>query len=233
MSRNNKEDQYFDFGKKDREKYLKDLAKKPMFDYGPDLDAQNKKIQKEADKINKKNSDYYNVYKDFNEKSSSKDLAHKLEKAPFLFWNDHKQNYFQRFTNEKQCEERNCQDADNAELVKEAFFLRENIEIIQNSIIRTIAKKHKVIISRQKEEDLIILMNGIYHDYARHLPYNLKEQVQELNDRVVNFIVPWLVNEITAYQNYLIDSNTPLRPPELPMNVAKNRKESLPSVYPR
>ena len=76
-------------------------------------------------------------------------------------------------------------------------------------------------------------MNGTYHDYARHLPYNLKEQVQELNDRVINFVTPYLVNEIESYQNYLIDSNTPLRPPELPINVAKNRKESLPSVIPR
>jgi hypothetical protein len=54
-----------------------------------------------------------------------------------------------------------------------------------------------------------------------------------LNDRTVNFVTPWLINEIEAYQNYLIDSNTPLRPPELPMNVVKIRKESLPSTFPR
>jgi hypothetical protein len=117
--------------------------------------------------------------------------------------------------------------------MKEAFFLRENIEIIQNSIIRNVAKKSKYLISRQKEDDIILLMNGIYHDYARNLPYNLKEQIQELNERVVNFVTPWLINEVEAYQRYLIDANTPLRPPELPLKVARQRKESLPGSYPR
>lgn len=76
-------------------------------------------------------------------------------------------------------------------------------------------------------------MNGIYHDYSRNLPYDLKEQILDLNERVVNFITPWLINEVEAYQRYLIDSNTPLRPPELPVRIVKQRKESLPSVYPR
>ena len=76
-------------------------------------------------------------------------------------------------------------------------------------------------------------MNGIYHDYARHLPYDLKEQVQELNDRTVNFITPYLISEIESYQRYLIDASTPLMPPELPTNVAKLRKESLPPSFPR
>jgi hypothetical protein len=74
-------------------------------------------------------------------------------------------------------------------------------------------------------------MNNVYHDYAQHLPYNLKEQVLELDNRVVNFITPWLINEIESYQNYLIDANTPLQPPELPLNIVKQRKESLPSMF--
>jgi hypothetical protein len=202
----------------------------------PDFDKLSNKLvnnTKIADKINKKNNDYYNLYKDFNEKTNNLDIVHKLEKAPFLFWNQHPKNYFERYTNEKQCREPTCQDADNVELVKEAFFLRENIEIIQNAIIRNVAKKSKYLISRQKEDDIILLMNGIYHDYSRNLPYDLKEQILDLNDRVVNFITPWLINEVEAYQRYLIDSNTPLRPPELPVRIVKQRKESLPSVYPR
>ena len=100
-------------------------------------------------------------------------------------------------------------------------------------IIKNVAKKSgKYIIARQKDVDVMILMNNVYHDYAQHLPYNLREQVQELDDRVVNFITPWLINEIESYQNYLIDRNAPLRPPELPINIVKQRKESLPSIFP-
>lgn len=197
------------------------------------IEDQNKPTQESAYKINKKNIDYYSVYKDFNETRSDADIGYKLEKAPFLFWNEHKQKYFQRYNNDKQCEEPSCEDADNVELVKEAFFLRENIEIVQNMIIKNVAKKSNYLIPKQKDEDIILLMNGIYHDYARNLPYNLREQIQELDERVVNFITPWLINEVEAYQKYLIDSNAPLRPPELPINITKPRKESLPSVFPR
>jgi len=203
-------------------------------DYEPiRIEDQNVPINKDANKRNKEYLAYYDVYKDFNETRSNTDLIHKLDKAPFLFWNEHKQKYFQRYNNDKQCAEPSCEDADNVELVKEAFFLRENIEIVQNMIIKNVAKKSNYLIPKQKDEDIILLMNGIYHDYARNLPYNLKEQIQELDERVVNFITPWLINEVEAYQKYLIDSNAPLRPPELPINITKPRKESLPSVFPR
>ena len=224
---------YFNFNTDNKSK---PSTKKLEVDPLPDFDKLSTKLVNNntiADRINKKNNDYYNLYKDFNEKTNDLDIIHKLDKAPFLFWNQHPKNYFERYTNEKQCRELSCEDANNVELVKEAFFLRENIEIIQNSIIRNIAKKSKYLISRQKDDDIILLMNGIYHDYARNLPYNLKEQIQELNDRVVNFITPWLINEVESYQRYLIDSNTPLRPPELPVMIMRQRKESLPSMYPR
>lgn len=215
---------------------IKSSSKKLEVDPLPDFDKLSNKFfndTKTSNKINKKNNDYYNLYKDFNEKTNNLDIIHKLDKAPFLFWNQHPKNYFERYTNEKQCREPTCKDAENVELVKEAFFLRENIEIIQNAIIRNVAKKSKYLISRQKEDDIILLMNGIYHDYARNLPYNLREQIQELNDRVVNFVTPWLINEVVAYQKYLIDANTPLRPPDLPIMIVRQRKESLPSMYPR
>ena len=223
---------YFDFGKNNtkNKKYKLEVDPLPNFDK---LSMKNIEVQKNADRINKKNNDYFKLYKDFDETKNNLDIVHKLEKAPFLFLNIHPKKYYERYTNEKQCREPSCEDANNVELIKEAFFLRENIEIIQNAIIKNIAKQTKYLISRQKDDDIILLMNGIYHDYARNLPYNLREQVQELNDRVVNFIIPWLINEIETYQRYLIDANTPLRPPELPVMVMRQRKESLPSVYPR
>jgi hypothetical protein len=226
---------FFNFGQNDRDAYLNRKAPRlEVLEVNTtelDIKRQNELVAKGNKK--KVEFNYYDLYTDFNEKKDNKDIIHKLDKAPFLFTNEHKQKYFQRYTDLKQCAEVDCLDANNAELVKEAFFLTENIEIIQNAIIRNVAKKSKYIISRQKEEDITIIMNGIYHDYARHLPYNLKEQVLELNERVINFVTPWILNEVEAYINYLVDADTPLSPPKLPINVAKQRKESLPSVIPR
>jgi len=228
---NRKDNNYFNYNT-DIKTSVKKLEVDPLPNF-ENISLKTVNDEKIADKINKKNNNYYNLYKDFNEKTNNLDIIHKLDKAPFLFWNQHPKQYFERYTDDKQCREPSCEDANNIELVKEAFFLRENIEIIQNSIIRNVAKKSKYLISRQKEDDIIILMNGIYHDYARNLPYDLREQIQELNERVVNFVTPWLINEVEAYQRYLIDANTPLRPPELPIMILRQRKESLPSTYPR
>lgn len=226
---------FFNFGQNDRDAYLNRKAPRlEVLEVNTtelDIKRQNELVAKSNKK--KVEFNYYDLYTDFNEKKDNKDIIHKLDKAPFLFTNEHRQKYFQRYTDLKQCAEVDCYDANNAELVKEAFFLTENIEIIQNAIIRNVAKKSKYIISRQKEEDITIIMNGIYHDFARHLPYNLKEQVLELNERVINFVTPWILNEVEAYINYLVDADTPLSPPKLPINVAKQRKESLPSVIPR
>jgi hypothetical protein len=223
---------YFNFNYDSNQKFYKKKLKKPLeVDELPNFEKVNVQLQKQITKP--KNNNYYNLYKDFDETKSKDDIIKKLEKAPFTFLNEHPQKYYQRYNNIKQCEDAKCEDADNADLVREAYFLRENIEIIQNAIIRNIAKKTNCIISRQKEEDLLILMFGVFNDYGRNLPYNLKEQLQELNDRTVNFVTPYLISEIESYKNYLIDCNTPLRPPELPIAVAKIRKESLPSVLPR
>jgi len=209
-----------------KNKKINELVGKKIRESKYSTDVDKKKEQK------KKEFNYYDLYRDYDETTNERDIVHKLEKAPFLFTNEHPQNYFQRYNNVKQCEEDKCMDANDDDLVKEAFFSRDNIEIVQNMIIKNVAKKSgKYIIARQKDVDVMILMNNVYHDYAQHLPYNLKEQVQELDDRVVNFITPWLINEIEAYQNYLIDSNAPLRPPELPINIVKQRKESLPSMF--
>jgi len=209
-----------------KNKKLNDLVEKKFKEskYSTDVDKAKEKKKKEFN--------YYDLYRDYDETINDRDIVHKLEKAPFLFTNEHPKNYFQRYNNIKQCEEDQCVDANDDDLVKEAFFCRENIEIVQRMIIKNVAKKSgKYIIARQKDVDVMILMNNVYHDYAQHLPYNLKEQVLELDNRVVNFITPWLINEIESYQNYLIASNTPLQPPELPLNIVKQRKESLPSMF--
>jgi hypothetical protein len=234
MSKNKKSDDYFNFGKKDKIANTQKFKIPQVVDDLPNFEKINKDVERQRRQISKKNTDYYEIYKDFDEsKNKGKDIIYKLEKAPFVFLNEHPSKYYQRFNNVKQCEDYGCKDADDAELVREAYFLPENLDIIQNTIIRHIAKKTNYIISRQKDDDILQLMNGIYHDYAKHLPYNLAEQVKELNDRTINFVTPYLIKEIEFYQRFLIDSNTPLRPPELPISSTKLRQESLPPMFPR
>ena len=113
-----KEDNYFNFNYTSK-KYKQKLPKLEV-DELPNFDKINKQMEKQITKP--KNGDYYNLYKDFDETKDNKDIVYKLGKAPFLFLNEHNKKYYQRFNNVKQCEEATCDDADNAELVREAFF---------------------------------------------------------------------------------------------------------------
>ena len=46
-------------------------------------------------------------------------------------------------------------------------------------------------------------MNLIYNTYAQNLPFGLKEQIRELNAKVVGMTVPHIVEELRSRVNYL------------------------------
>jgi hypothetical protein len=76
----------------------------------------------------------------------------------------------------------------------EAFFSRENVDIIQNEIIKRVYNQTNHAISRQSDMQLQIIMRSIYLQYGKNLPCQIKEQVIELNEEVykecLRIIVP-------------------------------------------
>jgi hypothetical protein len=92
-------------------------------------------------------------------------------------------------------------------LLKNNFFSQENITYIQKMIIiRVYEDSNKNYrLKPQKYETIIQIMNGIYETYCRHLPYNIKEQIQELNDKIIEYTSKLLLEETRVYYNYLRD----------------------------
>jgi hypothetical protein len=164
--------------------------------------------------------------------------------APFLMWNNHDNNYFQNVgkinnmaINENNIYEtpKSCNNDDNyVDLMKEAFFSLENMDIIQNRIIISVyLKSNKTLrVNKIKNETLLQVMNSIWTNFCRFLPYDLKEQIDELDNRVVEYIVPLLLKESQFYFNYLRDSDrTNLPQLDRPIMINKDRKQQLPSFY--
>ena len=92
-----------------------------------------------------------------------------------------------------------------------AFFSKQNIDIIQNALryqvwVRT-SKKH--IIERQSDTELGIIMRAYYLQYGKNLPDNVSEQVQELNNMVIEYLVPKILVQVAQYLDYLRDISTP------------------------
>ena len=173
-----------------------------------------------------------------------KNLIDKVSFAPFLMWNEHDSKYFENIgvnnriamsDNTIYDTTKSCTNNDNyTDLMTEAFFSVENIDIIQNMIIKNVylQSKETLKINKIKQETLIQVMNSIWTNHCRFLPYNYKEQIRELNIKVSEYLVPLLLNEYTFYLNYLRDSNRSNLPQlDRPIMVVKERKQQLPSYY--
>jgi hypothetical protein len=145
------------------------------------------------------------------------DIIHEQnEIKSFLFQND---NYFNKYSKEINS---------NYNTLKETFFSKENIDIIQKQLINEIKgqSKGKYIIGYQKNEHLVQIMEDIFKTYNN----NMNEDVKELNNKVVAFCLPYIFNQIASHIKWQIDSNSPLIPLPLPETTSMAGKRSLPST---
>jgi hypothetical protein len=134
----------------------------------------------------------------------------------FLFQND---DYFNKYSKEINS---------NYNSLKETFFSKENIDIIQKQLINEVKdqSKGKYTIGYQKYEHLVQIMEDIFKTYNN----NVNEDVNELNKKVVAFCLPYIFNQIVSHIKWQNDSNSPLIPLPLPETTSMAGKRSLPST---
>ena len=197
------------------------------------------------DRINKKK-----CYADFEQainvhpKLKDNNMLDVVSFAPFLMWNEHDSKYFENVgtinklamnDNKVYDIQKTCNDNDNyVDLMKEAYFSLENMDIIQNMIIKEVflRSNETLRINKIKSETLIQVMNNIWTNFCRFLPYDYKEQIRELDKKVMEYLVPLLLKESEFYKNYLRDSDrTNLPQLERPIMITKGRKQQMPSFY--
>ena len=77
-------------------------------------------------------------------------------------------------------------------------------------------------IGRQKDDELKIVMRSIYFQYSKNLPNNIKEQVLDLNTRVIDWCVPEIISNIKQSIQYLKDIST--LPEPLDRSVLPSKK---------
>ena len=115
--------------------------------------------------------------------------------------------------------------------LENTFFSDENINLINKQLIYAVLKKTdgQVRIPEQSREKLIIVMRYVFLEYSRHLPYNIKDQVKELNCILIGEILPNIITNVNQEINYLKELDRPFGLVPLPVNVHKNNK-NLPSL---
>ena len=113
------------------------------------------------------------------------------------------------------------------------FFSDENIKLINKKLISEVFKNTngEYKIKPQSSEQLLIIMRYVFVEYARHLPYDIKGQINELNCRVVNEILPNVITNAQQHIGYLRDIEKIREPLPLPISTKyTSNSKTLPSI---
>jgi hypothetical protein len=112
----------------------------------------------------------------------------------------------------------------NIELMKEAFYSKENIDYIQKSIILKVYNDtdKNIILKQQKSHIMLQIMNNYWLNYCKYLPYDFKKQIEDLNNLIINASSKELINQSFYHLNYLKNKDNLLLL-DTPINTKQNR----------
>ena len=91
-----------------------------------------------------------------------------------------------------------------------AFFSKENIQIIQNGIRAGVYKKSngQYTIGTQDCDSLKIIMRSVFLQHSANQTNNIALQIEQLNQIVLDYAIPYIYSEAQGYIKYLYDVST-------------------------
>lgn len=109
------------------------------------------------------------------------------------------------------------------------FFSKQNIDYLQNRIIQRVYElsegRHKI--GRQSDTELEIVMRSIYLQFSLNQASNIKEQIRQLDDMVINEVCPSILTAVEQYLQYRVDITTMYKPIALPNAVSIKGEKTL------
>ena len=113
-----------------------------------------------------------------------------------------------------------------------AFFSEANQTILQNAIRYNVWKNTSQIIGKQNSVQLQIIMRSIFLQFARHsVGVPIRDQVAQLNDRVLNYCLPEVISNVKQYMHYTEDVSQLPMPFDHAVNVSQKGSKTL-STHP-
>jgi len=87
------------------------------------------------------------------------------------------------------------------------FFGPENVRYIQNTIKQNVYQQsgNKWQIDDQDVDELQIIMRSLYLQYGKNLEIDIPGQIRDLNALVIDWCVPRIMTEVSAYKYYMDD----------------------------
>lgn len=91
--------------------------------------------------------------------------------------------------------------------LSDLFFSRKNVDYLQYMMRVLVQKETGQIIGRQSDEELLIIMRSIFFSDSKNLPYNIPQQVAELNSKVLKYAVyDEILPKVKGFNTYLYDN---------------------------
>jgi len=91
--------------------------------------------------------------------------------------------------------------------LSDLFFSRKNVDYIQYMMKVLVQKETGLIIGRQSDEELLIIMRSTFFSDAKNLPTNIPQQVAELNAKVLKYAVyNEIIPKVKGYNTFLYDN---------------------------
>jgi hypothetical protein len=114
--------------------------------------------------------------------------------------------------------------------ISESFFSAHNVKRLQQLIRKGVYDKSssKYVIDDQSVDELKIIMRAIYYQYARNMPQDIASQVNDLNQKVVDWSVPHILSAVDHYYFYLNDISHLPKPMAHPQHLSSAGTRSLP-----
>lgn len=113
--------------------------------------------------------------------------------------------------------------------LNDVFFGSSNIDALQHGIRYLVwlnsCKKHTI--GNQSEDELKIIMRSIYLQFSKNQPFNILEQVKELNAKVLEYAVNNILHEIDIYLNFRKDVSQLPIPMQRSTNVNTKGSKTL------
>ena len=118
-------------------------------------------------------------------------------------------------------------------LLSITFFSYNNIKNIQGELRTRIYEltERQCKIDSQDTDQLKIIMRSIFLQYSSNHNDNIDSQIKELNERVLNYAVPQVHNELISYLKYKKDISSPPTLMQLPQSIAIDKTVELNNFF--
>lgn len=158
-------------------------------------------------------------------------LYSQIQQAPFLYLNDHPDQHFEQIATAltQGNKDLDKQGLDSSFVIKDVMHSPRNIDIIQKWTVFEVRKKTGITIPYQNEKHVRQAIEGIWQAYGQNLPFNLKEQIRELDIKVMRTLSEAIITELYAQMRYNRDIES-ANYIDRPIFVGAKGQRALPST---